>query len=46
MQRIFLDIPAGVLQKTPELQSWLEQGTAQSEQPRQHGYDRILLQAG
>ena len=45
MQRIFLDIPAGVLQKTPELQSWLEQGTAQSEQPRQHGYDRILLQA-
>lgn len=45
MQRIFLDIPAGVLQKTPELQSWLEQKTAQSEQPRQHGYDRILLQA-
>lgn len=34
MQRIFLDIPAGVLQRTPELQSWLEQGMAQSEQPK------------
>lgn len=45
MQNIFLDIPAGAFHRSPELQSWVEQGKATTGLLRCHGYDRIQLQA-
>lgn len=45
MQSIFFDIPAGAINRNPQLQSWVDQGQAQVGIPRQCGYDRLLLQA-
>lgn len=45
MQKIFFDIPAGALKRSPELQDWIQHGNAVTGLLRQQGYDRVQLQA-
>ena len=45
MQKIFFDIPAGALKRSPELQDWIQHGNAVIGLLRQRGYDRVQLQA-
>ena len=44
MQNIFFDIPAGAYSRSPELQSWVQQGFATTGSLRRRGYDRVWLQ--
>ena len=44
MQNIFFDIPAGAYSRSPELQSWVQQGFAATGSLRRRGYDRVRLQ--
>lgn len=45
MQSIFFDMPAGMLSRRPELQSWLKDQHEETGLSRRQGYDRLLLQA-
>ncbi len=43
MQNVFFDIPAGALDRSPQLLDWVQQGYADAGELRRHGYDRVQL---